>query len=78
MVMTQQHLNPRRFMPAPDSLLAQAQAEQQSHTELDTRQQVHGGLQSVAGTASQLTDLNKVGEGRNTYLQLKLDRLVLP
>mmetsp|Transcript_23097 Transcript_23097/g.56930 ORF Transcript_23097/g.56930 Transcript_23097/m.56930 type:complete len:966 (-) Transcript_23097:92-2989(-) len=64
-----------RFMPAPDSLLAQAQAEQQTHSELDTRQQTHGGLQSVAGTASQMTDLNKVGEGRNTYLQLKLDRV---
>lgn len=29
----------------------------------------------VAGTASTMTDLNKVGEGRNTYLQLKLDRV---
>lgn len=64
-----------RFMPAPDSLLAQAQAEQQTHTELDTRQQAMGGLSSVAGTASTMTDLNKVGEGRNTYLQLKLDRV---
>lgn len=63
-------------MPAPDSLLAQAQAEQQTHSELDTRQQTHGGMQSVAGIASQMTDLNKVGEGRNTYLQLKLDRSV--
>ena len=29
-----------RFIAAPDSLLAQAQAEQQSHSELDHRQQV--------------------------------------
>lgn len=62
-------------MPAPDSLLAQAQAEQGAHTELDTRQQTMGGIATVAGTASQMTDLNKVGEGRNTYLQLKLDRV---
>jgi len=64
-----------RFMPAPDSLLAQAQAEQQGHTELDTRQQTMGGIATVQGTQSTLTDLNKVGEGRNTYLQLKLDRV---
>uniref|UniRef100_A0A0C3UDZ0 PRP1 splicing factor N-terminal domain-containing protein n=1 Tax=Guillardia theta (strain CCMP2712) TaxID=905079 RepID=A0A0C3UDZ0_GUITC len=78
-----------RFMPAPDSLLAQAQAEQAgSHNELDTRQQVLGGITTVSGdadsspfyfigssTQSQFTDLNKVGEGRNTYLQLKLDRV---
>jgi len=64
-----------RFMPAPDSLLAQAQAEQGSHAQLDDRQQTKGGIATVAGTASQMTDLNKVGEGRNTYLQLKLDRV---
>jgi len=65
-----------RFMPAPDSLLAQAQAEQAgSHNELDTRQQVLGGIATVSGTQSGFTDLNKVGEGRNTYLQLKLDRV---
>ena len=70
-----------RFMPAPDSLLAQAQQEIAggSHTELDARQQTLGGIATVAGTqsgmASQMTDLNKVGEGRNTYLQLKLDRV---
>ena len=65
-------------MPAPDSLLAQAQQEIAggSHTELDSRQQTLGGIATVAGTqsgmASQMTDLNKVGEGRNTYLQLKV------
>jgi len=64
-----------RFMAAPDSLLAQAQAEQQSHSELDHRQQVMGGIATVAGTSTAMTDLNKVGEGRNTYLQLKLDHV---
>ena len=66
-----------RFMPAPDSLLAQAQAEVSGgHTELDARQQTTGGMATVApGTQTGLTDLNKVGEGRNTYLQLKLDRV---
>jgi len=66
------------FMPAPDSLLAQAQAEASSsgHAEIDSRQQATGGIATVApGTQSGMTDLNKVGEGRNTYLQLKLDRV---
>jgi pre-mRNA-processing factor 6 len=63
-------------MPAPDSLLAQAQQEMSGgHTELDARQQALGGIATVAGTQTGLTDLNKVGEGRNTYLQLKLDRV---
>eukprot|EP00802_Teleaulax_amphioxeia_P004698 Tamp_04702.p1 GENE.Tamp_04702~~Tamp_04702.p1 ORF type:complete len:750 (-),score=187.85 Tamp_04702:197-2446(-) len=63
-------------MPAPDSLLAQAQQEMSgSHSELDSRQQTLGGIATVAGTQSGMTDLNKVGEGRNTYLQLKLDRV---
>jgi hypothetical protein len=50
-----------RFMPAPDSLLAQAQQEISggSHAELDVRQQTLGGIATVAGTATGLTHLHK-------------------
>lgn len=59
-----------QFTPVPDSLLARAAAANETVIALDAQ----GGAMtpSAGGTA---TDLTAIGAGRNTVVQLKLDRI---
>jgi pre-mRNA-processing factor 6 len=60
------------YMPVPDSLLQQAQAENQQHHQVDEKQMMSGGMTTPS---TPVTDLKSIGEGRGTVLSLKLDRV---
>ncbi|PSC71481.1 STABILIZED1-like [Micractinium conductrix] len=62
----QKHLD--RFTPVPDSLLASAAASQATASAIDA-----SGLATPMGGAT--TDLTAIGAGRNTVVQLKLDKI---
>jgi len=65
-----------RYIPAPDSLLAKAQAEQEVVHSLDDRQMKTGGMETpLAGSATPLTDLKSIGEARGAVLSVKLDQM---
>ncbi|GMH38698.1 hypothetical protein BSKO_06582 [Bryopsis sp. KO-2023] len=58
------------FVPVPDTLLAKAAAEKELVSKIDP------GLDTpLSGTASTMTDLTAVGEGRGTVIKLKLDTM---
>jgi pre-mRNA-processing factor 6 len=68
-VKKQKHLD--RFTPVPDSLLAGAAGRDATATAIDA--QGPGGLETPMGGAT--TDLTAMGAGRNTVVQLKLDKI---
>jgi len=65
-----------RYSAVPDSLLDKAKAESEATLMPDVRTPVGGletpGIQTPAGS---MTDMTQIGEGRNTILSLKLDRV---
>jgi pre-mRNA-processing factor 6 len=65
-----------RFMPAPDSLLEKARAEQAVVQSLDDKQMKFGGMETPlnVGTAG-ITDLKSIGEARGAVLSVKLDQM---
>eukprot|EP00803_Ostreobium_quekettii_P004876 evm.model.scf_1630.6 EVM.evm.TU.scf_1630.6 scf_1630:19839-27733(+) len=64
------HRRMQSFVPPPDTLLAKAAAEKELVNKVDP------GLETpLAGTASTMTDLTAVGEGRATMFGLKLDTM---
>jgi pre-mRNA-processing factor 6 len=65
-VKKQKHLD--RFTPVPDSLLAGAAARDATATAIDA-----SGLATPMGGIT--TDLTAMGAGRNTVVQLKLDKI---
>ncbi|PRW56239.1 STABILIZED1 [Chlorella sorokiniana] len=60
-----------KFTPVPDSLLAGAAARDATASAIDARGA--GGLETPMGGAT--TDLTAIGAGRNTVVQLKLDKI---
>lgn len=69
-VKKQKHLD--RFTPVPDSLLAGAAARDATATAIDAHGP--GGLETPMGGGI-TTDLTAMGAGRNTVVQLKLDKI---
>ena len=61
-----------QFVPVPDSLLARAAASSETVTALDASAMAAGLSNPGGGTT---TDLTAIGAGRNTVVQLKLDKL---
>lgn len=62
----------QQFVPVPDSLLARAAAASGTATALDA-QAMSAGMATPSGGLT--TDLTAIGAGRNTVVQLKLDRI---
>ncbi|OIW15538.1 hypothetical protein TanjilG_16144 [Lupinus angustifolius] len=62
------------FVPVPDTLLEKARQEKEHVTALDPKSRAAGGTETPWGQMP-VTDLTAVGEGRETVLSLKLDRL---
>lgn len=62
----------QQFVPVPDSLLARAAASSETVTALDASAMA-AGMATPAGGAT--TDLTAIGAGRNTVVQLKLDKI---
>ncbi|KAL8088172.1 protein STABILIZED1 [Apium graveolens] len=60
------------FVPVPDTLLEKARQEKEHVTALDPKSRAAGGMETPW---AQTTDLTAVGEGRETVLSLKLDKL---
>lgn len=68
-----------RYMPAPDSLLEKARAENEQFSSLDVRQQKLGGLETPGGRSGLSTplgmvtpDLKEYGDKRKLLLEAKL------
>ena len=79
------------YTPLPDAILQRAASSQLSHSSLDPRQQIYGGLMTPYPGAMSVTpgnmtpgfatssriDLNQIGEARNSMLSIKLDQVCL-
>ena len=59
----------QQFVPVPDSILARAAAANDTVTALD------GATTSLTTAGGTTTDLSAIGAGRNTVVQLKLDKI---
>ena len=68
------HKRSEHFVPVPDSLLARAAAANETVTALDASAMSAGGLGGGGGGGT-MTDLTAIGAGRNTVVQLKLDKI---
>lgn len=79
-----------RYTATPDTLFEKARMEAEVHHNLDQRQMMHGGMESVmpggmtvlpggggfaGGSATPLTDLKAIGAARNSVLSVKLDQM---
>ena len=64
-----------KITPIPDSILAKTAAMTQESTVLDSREQKYGGIASTIGGASTQIDMKKIGEARNTLMDMKLTQV---
>lgn len=69
---TAKKLKREQFVPVPDSMLARAVGASQTVAALDASA-MNAGLETPVGGTT--TDLTAIGAGRNTVVQLKLDRI---
>ncbi|KAG1674074.1 Pre-mRNA-processing factor 6 [Nymphon striatum] len=80
--------NPRleKFTPVPDSFLAKAGLTNEKVASLDPRQQAYGGIATPGSAGGLMTpggwntpssdlDLRKIGEARNTVMEIKLNQV---
>jgi pre-mRNA-processing factor 6 len=66
----------QQFVPVPDSLLARAAAATETATALDgSAMATVGGNGMATPAGGTISDLTAIGAGRNTVVQLKLDKL---
>jgi pre-mRNA-processing factor 6 len=64
-----------KMTPVPDSVLAKTVAMTQENTVLDAKDQKYGGLQSTLGGRETEIDMKKIGEARNTLMDMKLTQV---
>jgi len=69
---TAKKMKNEQFVPVPDSMLARAAGANETVAALDAKAMA-GGLETPLGGTT--TDLSAIGAGRNTVVQLKLDRI---
>lgn len=69
--------NPRgdKFTPVPDSILAKTVNMTKETTVLDSRDQKFGGMSSTIGGYETNIDMKKIGEARNTLMDMKLTQV---
>ncbi|KAK8765172.1 hypothetical protein V5799_032220 [Amblyomma americanum] len=80
----QRNPRPEKFTPMPDSILSKAGIGSESVTTLDPRQQPYGGGLTTPfpgtvtpgwATPSADLDLRKIGQARNTLMDIKLNQV---
>ncbi len=63
-----------KITPVPDSILAKAASLSQETTVIDSRDQKYGMASSLSGTSTDI-DMKKIGEARNTLMDMKLTQV---
>ncbi len=63
-----------KMTPVPDSVLAKTVAMTQENTVLDARDQKYGGMSTFGGRETEI-DMKKIGEARNTLMDMKLTQV---
>lgn len=72
----QRNARAEKLTPIPDSILAKSAMSNQETTVLNSMEQKYGGItSSVAGMATPDIDMKKIGQARNTLMDMKLTQV---
>ena len=68
--------NPRadKLTPIPDSLLAKTAMSNETTNMIDSHDQKYGGMSSISGMSTDI-DMKKIGQARNTLMDMKLTQV---